>query len=57
MLQFFYLGCYLEGIIDVLLTLGWIYYFIVGEPLITTIRLLTGSIIGSRFVMTLTDSI
>ena len=56
-IQHFYLGRYIEGVIDILLTFGWIYYFIVGEPvvaliylgidllhaLITTILLLTGS--------------
>ncbi len=55
--QHFYLGRWLEGISDVLLTFGWIYYFAVGRPmlglfflgldvahtLITTILLLTGN--------------
>ncbi len=55
--QHFYLGRYLEGLIDVLLTIAWLYYFIVERPLIgltylgidflhafiTTILLLTGS--------------
>ncbi len=56
-IQHFYFGRYIEGCIDILLTIGWIYYFAVGQPLIaiiylgidlihtliTTVLLLTGS--------------
>ena len=56
-IQHFYLGRWYEGISDVLLTIGWIYYFAIGRPLlgllflvldllhtlITTILLLTGN--------------
>ncbi len=55
--QHFYLGRYLEGFFDVFLTIGWLYFFIDGKPLlfllflgidllhtfITTILLITGS--------------
>ena len=36
-IQHFYLGRWFEGGFDVLLSIGWIYYFIVDKPLIALV--------------------
>ncbi len=38
-IQHFYLGRWVEGSVDMLLSIGWLYYFIVDKPFVAAIYL------------------
>jgi TM2 domain-containing membrane protein YozV len=38
-IQHFYLGRWYEGMADLILTFGWLYYFVEGNPLVGTVFL------------------